>query len=138
MRFNVVPGISAIVEPFESWFLPGGRIVLLVPLLEIGFTQLARKTYRVVAPTGVFASLRRISNRVFSHFQVALRAMETINLRRLATEIQAEIHGNLAVLKKRGMHVGHVSTVVETQNSAHGHDALWRLINSDHVLHAAY
>src|SRR5437016_10632228 len=111
VRFFSVPGFAAISESLLHRLLAGLGIVLFVPFLEIGIAKRLRIAGDVIAGGFVFAGLREISDGVFGNFEDALRALEAVNFRRIAAEIQAKINRGAAVVEERGVHVGHVAAV---------------------------
>ena len=72
--------------------------MLLVPLFHIRFSQVVRKTEGVITGRRILSRLRVVSNGELRHFQNSLRALEAVHLGRLASQIQAEIYGDLSVL----------------------------------------
>src|SRR2546425_923748 len=137
MRFFLVPGDPAIRESFGDGFFAGLRIVLRMPLLEVSLAHRARIADGVVARGFVFTRLREVGNGGFRDFQNSLGALETVNLRRFAAEIQAQINRRASVIEKRGLDVRHVAPVRETQNTAKSQGALGRFVPAEHVIHAA-
>src|SRR5271157_5980375 len=111
--------------------------MLLVPLLEIGFAQIVRETAGVVTGRRVPSRLRIVGDGELRHFQDSLGTLETVNLRRLATQVQAEIHRDLAILIQDGLYVGHVAYIVEAENGAEGHNPRGRLVPTEHIVHSA-
>src|SRR6266581_9493522 len=85
----------------------------------------------------VFAGLREVGDGVFSDFENALGALEAVNLRGFAAEIEAEINRRAAVVEECGVNIRHVAAVLEAQDVAESHGALGRLIPAEHEVHAA-
>src|SRR6266702_271721 len=137
MRFFLVPGDPAIRESFGDGFFAGLRVVLRMPLLEVGLSHCARIADGVIAWRFVFTGLREVGDGGFCDFQDSLGALETVNLRRFAAEIQAQINRRASVIEKRGLDIRHVAPVRETQNTAERHGALGRFVPAEHVIHAA-
>src|SRR6266568_1289803 len=137
MRFFLVPGDPAIRESFGDWFFAGLRIVLRMPLLEVSLTHGPRIADGVIARRLILARLREVGNGGFRDFQDSLGALETVNLRRFAAEIQAQIDRGASVIEKRGLDIRHVAPVRETQNTAESHGALGRFVPAEHVIYAA-
>src|SRR6266568_2805268 len=137
MRFFLVPGDPAIRESFGDWFFAGLRIVLRMPLLEVSLTHGPRIADGVIARRLILARLREVGDGGFRDFQDSLGALETVNLRRFAAEIQAQINRRASVIEKRGLDIRHVAPVRETQNTAERHGALGRFVPAKHVIHAA-
>ena len=65
VRLHLVPGNTAIADSFKCRLLAGNRIVLLVPLLEIGLTHALGKTRCVIAGREVHAGLWDIGGAKF-------------------------------------------------------------------------
>src|SRR5260370_13028081 len=137
VRFFFVPGSAAIGESLPDGFLAGLGVVVLVPFLRIRFAHLSRIAGGVIAGGFVFAGLREIGDGVFGDFEDALGALEAINFRGIATEIEAEIDGRAAIVEERGVNVGHVATVREAEDGTERHSALGRRIPAEDEIHAA-
>src|SRR6266850_973941 len=137
VRFFLVPGSAAIAESLPDGFLAGLGVVLLVPFLEIRFAHGLRIAGSVVAGRFVLAGLRVVVDVEFRDFQDSLGALEAVGLRCVATEIQPHINRHASVVEERGVDIGHVAAVRETENAAKGHGALGRLVPAKHVVHAA-
>src|SRR5229473_941966 len=116
MRFFIVPGIAAKVEALLERLFAWLGIVLFVPFLEIGFAHRLRIAVSVIAGRFVFAGLRKVGNGEFRDFEDALGALEAVNLRRLAAEVEAEINWRAAVIEKCSVDIGHVAAVREAQD----------------------
>src|ERR1700757_2872184 len=112
MRLGVVIVVS--VERDRLWcrFPSGNGIVLLMPLLDVGVSHGRWKRRRIIAWRSIDTGLRNICNAEFAELDGAFRSLKTRDLRRLACESQPHIDGNAAVLKKNGMHVGHIAPVL--------------------------
>src|SRR6266478_9853662 len=119
--FFLVPGSAAIAESLPDGFLAGLGIVLLVPLLEIGLAHGLRIAGSVVAGRFVFTGLRVVIDVEFRDFQDSLGALEAVGLRSIATEIQPHVNRHASVVEERGVNVGHVAAVRETENTTESH-----------------
>src|ERR1700682_46832 len=99
MRLFLVPRYAFITEALHRRFLAWGRVVLLMPLLDISFPHLPRVAHSVVTRRGIFACLGQIVDCRLRHFQDALRALEPIHLRSFATQIEPHIYRHFSILK---------------------------------------
>src|SRR5208282_1767944 len=98
---------------------------------------MVRETVGVITGGRILSRLRIVGDCELRHFQDSLGTLEMVNLRRLATQVQAEIHRDLAILIQDGLYVGHVASIVEAENGAEGHDARGRLVPTEHIIHSA-
>src|SRR2546421_3801181 len=137
VRFFLIPGSAAITESLLDGLFAGLGIVLLVPFFEISIAKRLRIAGDVIAGRFILAGLREIGDGVFGNFEDALGALEAVNPRRTAAEIQAQITRSATVVEKRGVNIGHVAAVLEAKDIAEGHGALGRLIPAEHEVHAA-
>src|SRR2546421_8745565 len=128
VRFFLIPGSAAITESLLDGLFAGLGIVLLVPFFEISIAKRLRIAGDIIAGRFVLAGLREIGDGVFGDFEDALGALEAVNFRRIAAEIQAQINRRAAVVKERGVDVGHVAAVREAEDAAESHSALGRLV----------
>src|SRR5712664_3653957 len=115
VRFFLVPGSAAIAKSLPDGFLAGLGIVLLVPLLEIGLAHGLRIAGSVVAGRFIFAGLRVVVDVEFRDFQDSLGALEAVGLRCVATKIETQINRHASVVEERGVDVGHVAAIRETE-----------------------
>src|SRR6266851_4312563 len=99
VRFFIVPGIAAIGEARLEGLFAGFGVIVFVPLFEIGVAQRLRIAGSVIAGRLVFARLREVGDGEFGDFEDALGALEAVNFRRIAAEIEAEIDGRTAVIE---------------------------------------
>src|SRR5229473_1187690 len=116
VRFLSIPGFTAKSKSLFHRLLAGLGIVVLVPFLEIGFAHRLRIAVSVIAGRFVFAGLRKVGNGEFRDFEDALGTLETVNLRSIAAEIEAEINGRAAVIEECSVDIGHVAAVREAQD----------------------
>src|SRR6266851_8492816 len=101
--------------------------MILVPFLEIDIAQGARIAVSVITRGIVFTGLREISDDGFRDFENSLRALEAVDFRRIAAEIQSQINRRPAVIEQGAVNVGHVAAVFEAKDIAESHSALGRL-----------
>src|SRR6266851_4035906 len=92
--------------------------MILVPFLEIDIAHGVRIAVSVITRGIVFTGLREISDDGFRDFENSLRALEAVDFRRIAAEIQSQINRRPAVIEQGAVNVGHIASVLEAQNVA--------------------
>src|SRR5260221_13883497 len=122
--------------PHRALGKPG--IILSVPLLEVLIAQRARKTVRVIARRFIQAALRREGDGAAADLENALRALESVRLRRLGAEVEAHVHGEVTVVVENGVDVGEGSPVLPTSGGSHAHLLPRHLVHAGHEQHATY
>src|SRR5258708_6340361 len=128
MRLFSVPGFAAIRESLLHRFFAGFGIVVFMPFLEIGIAHGLRIAGSVIAGGFVFAGLREVGNGVLRDFEDALGALESVDLGRIAAEIEAEIYGHAAVVEKSGVDIRRVSALMEEENCLQTHAVRLRVV----------
>src|SRR5581483_11303797 len=98
-------------DAFGHWLLHHLGIVFLMPLLLVFGSHLARKAGIVITGRRVFASLWRQAQSELGDFQNAFRPLKTVRLRHFCVLIEPHVDGELAVVKSRGLDVGHITAI---------------------------
>jgi hypothetical protein len=134
----VVPGIALIAVGLGNGFFAGCRIVFRVPLLHVSLAEIVGEAAGgVITGCGILTGLGEIIDGEFGDFENSFGALETINFRGVAAEIEAQVHGNFSIFEECGVDIRHVASVVEAENAADGLRAGGRSVPAEHVIHAA-
>src|SRR5581483_10364545 len=108
VRTHIVPIVAAVNRVLVLGFFAQGRIMLLMPLFEIGLAQLRWEARSIVTGRGVDAGLIIMLEIELSRIENALRPHESRQLRRFATQVQADVNWNSVIVEQHGVKVRHV------------------------------